>query len=54
MTCPDCPESTGTYAVEETYHGIDTTTINVTVYCRGCDAELHTETETRRAKHRLY
>jgi hypothetical protein len=54
MTCQNCPSEPGTYVEEATHHDIDTTTTEVAIYCRGCDAELHTETETRRAKHRLY
>jgi hypothetical protein len=54
MTCPDCPDSTETYAEEATHHGIDTITTEVTVHCRGCDRIVHQETETRLAKHRPY
>jgi len=53
MTCPDCPDS-GTYAVEETHHGIDTVTTEVTIYCRGCDRIVHEETETRLAAYQPY
>ena len=50
MTCPDCPDSTRTYAEEATYRDLTTVTTEVAVYCRGCDAILYEETDTRRAK----
>lgn len=54
MTCQNCPDSTGTYEIEATYRDLSTETTETTVYCRGCDSEVHKETDTRRATHQPF